>query len=46
MAQVDTWQGKIGTVGKGGKALPWEWIGIAGAAVGALILLVPKKKKA
>ena len=38
---LKTWENKIATIGK---AFPWLWIGIGGAALGGLILLAPKKK--
>lgn len=42
---LDTWQGKIGTVGvEVEKPSPWLWLGIGGIALGGLILLAPKKK--
>jgi len=49
MAQVAKWDGKIATVGVEAPEVPpkdiLKWFGIAGAALGALILLIPKKKK-
>jgi len=41
--EEDTWR-LILYEGEVGKPLPLKWIGIAGAALGALILLKPKKK--
>jgi len=50
MAQLAKWDGKIATVGVEAPEVPLKenilkWFGIAGAALGALILLIPKKKK-
>lgn len=38
---LDTWQGKIGTVGK---PFPWKWLGIGAGTLGLIILAKPKKK--
>jgi len=38
---LDTWEGKIATVGK---PFPWKWLGISAGALGLILLAKPKKK--